>query len=573
MDGVSMKVSDYIVEFLIAKGITDVFGYPGGMVTHLMESFRTHSNLIHAHVTYHEQAAAFAACGYAQVSGKPGVAYATSGPGATNLITGICDAYFDSIPCIFITGQVNTNESKAGYNVRQRGFQETEIVSMVSPVTKMHEYVSDPNEVPMILEQAYHTCLSGRPGPVLLDIPMNVLRSDIDNEMEKSSNYIENDQESVTEIDNIFYKYLQVSKRPIFLLGNGINEDMSRDLARTVVRKLGIPAVSSMLAVDIMANDSNYLGFCGAYGHRSANFALAKADLVISIGSRLDIRQIGINRDNFASNAQILRCDIDSGEMTYPVHKDEHHIHCSCKNALNAILAIADKIPDYSAWREVCRTIKDKLEHVDDSLPTDFIRSMSRLVPNNTVITTDVGQNQVWVAQSFLIKPGQRILFSGGHGAMGYSLPAAIGAYYASKKPVLCVAGDGGIQMNIQEFQYLAREHIPVVMIIMNNNALGMIRHFQEMYFDNHYFQTKPEGGYSAPDFCRVADAYGIPSKKVRSVTELSEEDFMEINGPKLLEVILPGNTYVTPKLRFGNPNQDQEPLLDRKLYQQLMDL
>lgn len=568
-----MKVSDYIVEFLIAKGITDVFGYPGGMVTHLMESFRTHSNLIHAHVTYHEQAAAFAACGYAQVSGKPGVAYATSGPGATNLITGICDAYFDSIPCIFITGQVNTNESKAGYNVRQRGFQETEIVSMVSPVTKMHEYVSDPNEVPMILEQAYHTCLSGRPGPVLLDIPMNVLRSDIDNEMEKSSNYIENDQESVTEIDNIFYKYLQVSKRPIFLLGNGINEDMSRDLARTVVRKLGIPAVSSMLAVDIMANDSNYLGFCGAYGHRSANFALAKADLVISIGSRLDIRQIGINRDNFASNAQILRCDIDSGEMTYPVHKDEHHIHCSCKNALNAILAIADKIPDYSAWREVCRTIKDKLEHVDDSLPTDFIRSMSRLVPNNTVITTDVGQNQVWVAQSFLIKPGQRILFSGGHGAMGYSLPAAIGAYYASKKPVLCVAGDGGIQMNIQEFQYLAREHIPVVMIIMNNNALGMIRHFQEMYFDNHYFQTKPEGGYSAPDFCRVADAYGIPSKKVRSVTELSEEDFMEINGPKLLEVILPGNTYVTPKLRFGNPNQDQEPLLDRKLYQQLMDL
>lgn len=568
-----MKVSDYIVEFLIAKGITDVFGYPGGMVTHLMESFRTHSNLIHAHVTYHEQAAAFAACGYAQVSGKPGVAYATSGPGATNLITGICDAYFDSIPCIFITGQVNTNESKAGYNVRQRGFQETEIVSMVSPVTKMHEYVSDPNEVPMILEQAYHTCLSGRPGPVLLDIPMNVLRSDIDNEMEKSSNYIENDQESVTEIDNIFYKYLQVSKRPIFLLGNGINEDMSRDLARTVVRKLGIPAVSSMLAVDIMANDSNYLGFCGAYGHRSANFALAKADLVISIGSRLDIRQIGINRDNFASNAQILRCDIDSGEMTYPVHKDEHHIHCSCKNALNAILAIADKIPDYSAWREVCRTIKDKLEHVDDSLPTDFIRSMSRLVPNNTVITTDVGQNQVWVAQSFLIKPGQRILFSGGHGAMGYSLPAAIGAYYASKKPVLCIAGDGGIQMNIQEFQYLAREHIPVVMIIMNNNALGMIRHFQEMYFDNHYFQTKPEGGYSAPDFCRVADAYGIPSKKVRSVTELSEEDFMEINGPKLLEVILPGNTYVTPKLRFGNPNQDQEPLLDRKLYQQLMDL
>lgn len=568
-----MKVSDYIVEFLIAKGITDVFGYPGGMVTHLMESFRTHSNLIHAHVTYHEQAAAFAACGYAQVSGKPGVAYATSGPGATNLITGICDAYFDSIPCIFITGQVNTNESKAGYNVRQRGFQETEIVSMVSPVTKMHEYVSDPNEVPMILEQAYHTCLSGRPGPVLLDIPMNVLRSDIDNEMEKSSNYIENDQESVTEIDNIFYKYLQVSKRPIFLLGNGINEDMSRDLARTVVRKLGIPAVSSMLAVDIMANDSNYLGFCGAYGHRSANFALAKADLVISIGSRLDIRQIGINRDNFASNAQILRCDIDSGEMTYPVHKDEHHIHCSCKNALNAILAIADKIPDYSAWREVCRTIKDKLEHVDDSLPTDFIRSMSRLVPNNTVITTDVGQNQVWVAQSFLIKPGQRILFSGGHGAMGYSLPAAIGAYYASKKPVLCVAGDGGIQMNIQEFQYLAREHIPVVMIIMNNNALGMIRHFQEMYFDNHYFQTKPEGGYSAPDFCRVADAYGIPSKKVRSVTELSEEDFMEINRPKLLEVILPGNTYVTPKLRFGNPNQDQEPLLDRKLYQQLMDL
>ena len=563
-----MKVSDYIVEFFIEKGITDVFGYPGGMVTQLMDSFGKNSDKISAHVTYHEQGAAFAACGYAQTSGKPGVAYATSGPGATNLITGICDAYFDSIPTIFLTGQVNNNEAKGAYGVRQRGFQETDIVSIVKPVTKYAVYVKEAENLQSELEKAYNIAMSGRRGPVLLDIPMNVFRADIQLcekiLVEKDDSWI--DASSIT---NLLCDALQKALSPVFLIGAGVKSSGFEEDIYREIKRIGVPVISSMIAFDVMRDYPHYYGFLGAYGTRTANFIAAKSDLIISIGTRMDIRQVGAKRERFAPDAKIIRFDIDEGELTYRVHEDEIQIHADMKAITTALAQITCDSQD--AWISVCEEIRKLLSGVDDNNISRLIEGISKTIPDEAIITTDVGQNQVWVAQSFKVKPHQKVLFSGGHGAMGYSLPAAIGAYYGSgKKPVYCITGDGGLQMNIQEMQFIAREQLPIKIIVLNNNALGMIRHFQEMYFESRYIQTKPEGGYTAPDFSRIAEAYGIQSHRMEAENE-KMTSWSE--GPELVEYMIRENTYVTPKLEFGKPNQDQEPLIDRTLYTRIMDM
>ena len=566
-----MKVSDYLVEFFISKGITDVFGYPGGMVTHLMNSFAKHAGQISAHVTYHEQAAAFAACGYAQISGKVGVAYATSGPGATNLITGICNAYFDSIPVIFITGQVNSNELSGQYKVRQRGFQETDIVSMVTSVTKCAVRLEDPEKIQYEIEKAYEKATSGRPGPVLLDICMDVFRADIEINpaVHNSSNEDRNHIVDINSVCNQLSKELQTAKCPVFLIGAGIKCANKEKEIKKALEKIEIPVVSSMISFDVMPDNPHYYGFVGAYGTRTANFIVAKSDLIITIGSRLDIRQVGAKRENFAPNAKIIRYDIDMGELSYKVHSNEIQ-HCIDIDALVKVLNRV-KLTPKPAWLAMCEAIKKTLSKIDTNRANEIVEKLSKLIPPEAVITTDVGQNQVWVVQSFKMKKNQKVLFSGGLGSMGYSLPAAIGAYYGSgKRPVWCFSGDGGIQMNIQELQYLARENIPVKIIVLNNNSLGMIRQFQEIYFESRYFQTVPRGGYNAPDFAKVAKAYGIKGETVDAV---DVDNIAWAEGPELYDIHIDGNTYVTPKLEFGKPNQDQAPYIDRKLYGKMMNM
>ncbi|MDC7290269.1 thiamine pyrophosphate-binding protein [Blautia schinkii] len=571
-----MKVSDYIVEYLIEKGITDVFGYPGGMVTHLMESFSKYSEQISAHLTYHEQGAAFAACGYAQASGKPGVAYATSGPGATNLITGICDAFFDSIPTVFITGQVNTFESRGQYIVRQRGFQETDIVSMVAPVTKYAQYVESADKIKYYLDYAFAEAISGRMGPVLLDIPMNVFRAEIDSDMLQGT-ILQNrfvSREKVNKAAEMLKTALDNAEHPCCLIGNGVKITNTQQAVKDFCHKFHIPMVTSMIAFDAVSEDSQNYGFVGAYGDRAANFVVAKSDLVITIGSRLDVRQVGAKRENFAPDSQIVRFDVDEGELEYRVHENEISIQANMQETCQVLKHIEDYCDyDYSTWVQICDVIKKELSVVDKRTTAELVKRVSHNFPENAVVTTDVGQNQVWVAQSAELKKGQKVLFSGGHGAMGYSLPAAIGAYYASGKPVVCVTGDGGLQMNIQELQFIKREKIPVKIVVLNNDALGMIRHFQEMYFEGNYYQTKPSGGYSAPDFRRVAEAYGIRSVRydMNSLPDMASGFADDL--PLLVEVMINEDTYVFPKLEFGKPNQDQEPLLNRELYDRLMQL
>lgn len=570
-----MKVSDYIVDFLASKGITDVFGYPGGSVTNLMESFRVNRNSIEAHVVYHEQAAAFAACAYAQVTGNVGVAYATGGPGATNMLTGIGHAFYDSIPTIFLTGNVNTYERHGDLPIRQKGFQESDIISVASPLTKAALVVDKPEDVRFILEKAYYIATSGRKGPVLIDLPMDVQRGEVNPEFLKGYECVPDENiDNIDSIKKILYSYLQESERPVFLLGNGIKVSNKRKITKDVIDRVQIPCVTSMLAFDIFnSNERYYYGFVGAYGHRAANFVLAKSDLVIALGSRMDIRQVGAKRENFAPGSKLIRVDLDKGELSYKVHEDEVDICADLGEVLNALMEISVK--NYDGWNKTCSDIRNELDGLDNQLPNLFVEKISDCIPKDTIITTDVGQNQVWVAQSLIVKDGQEVLFSGGMGAMGYALPAAIGAAYANRdKIITCICGDGGLQMNIQELQYLVREQLPVKVIVFNNNALGMIRHFQEMYFNNISYQTKKGWGYDTPEFYKIAKAYGIDSCRINKPEQLEElQDIFLNKRPALIEICIDEDTYIVPKLEYGKPNQDQTPLIDRDLYNKLMEL
>ena len=578
-----MKVSDYIVEYLIKQGITDVFGYPGGMVTHLMDSFGKNENRIKAHIAYHEQGAAFAACGYAQASDKVGVAFATSGPGATNLLTGICNAYFDSIPTVFITGQVNTFESKGDMRIRQKGFQETDIVSMASSVTKEAIYVGEAADIRRVLERAFLVAMQDRKGPVLLDIPMNVFRAEVDEETligyepPESADIHRTKEKIQSELyrESLEQAFRQ-AKRPCLLLGNGIKIAHQVEQIRELVRKCPIPVVSSMLAVDVIPEETGlegtYYGFVGAYGNRTANFVVAKSDLLITLGSRLDVRQVGGKRENFAPQAKIIRVDIDEYELENRIRPDEQQFRLLLSEAVPILEQVLCKQSRYDAWLSVCREIKRRIKYTDEKEPNRYINAISRNVPDGYSVVADVGQNQVWVAQSFRMKTEQRLYMSGGHGAMGYALPAAIGIYYATHRPIICFSGDGGFQMNMQELQFIVRENLPIKMVVVNNLSLGMIRHFQEMYFQSYYYYTTAKEGYTVPDFVRIAQAYGLQAKRIMSLDEVAGMTFDSMH-PELFEVLLSDDTVVAPKLEFGKPNQDQEPLLDRQLYQYLMEL
>lgn len=568
-----MKASDYIVEFLIAYGIKDVFGYPGGTVTHLMHSLNKYKDSISTHLLYHEQAVAFAACSYAESYDYHfGVAFATSGPGATNLMTGICNAYFDSLPVLFITGQVNSEDVLPDVQVRQVGFQQTDIVSMVDSFTKYSHYVTSSEDLRNALDEAIHQMWFGRPGPVLLDIPMNVFRMDIqhiDGE-KRGTNSIKISRSY--NLDKV-HRVISDAKRPVVILGHGVHLSGAQEIVKKFLRKSQLPVVSSMLAVDILSRDNHqYYGFIGAYGDRAANFIVAKSDLLICLGTRLDIRQTGRDRTKFAPEAKIIRVDIDDNELNYEVHKDDIKILSDLNEVIKELCK--KEYDSKEKWLQVCNVIRTELKPYEpDFIYNHIISEISFHIPDGLHITTDVGQNQVWVAQSFMCKPSQRILFSGGHGAMGYSLPAAIGCAYASLKPVISISGDGGFQMNIQELQTIVRDNLPIVMVVINNKSLGMIRHFQEMYFDSEFSMTVEDGGYSSPDFKKIADAYGIQYYKICSPEDVRHEMFCDIRNPKLIEIIIDEYTYITPKLEYGKPNQDQEPLIERKLYKRLMRL
>lgn len=563
-----MKLADYIAGFLAEQGCTHVFGYAGGAVTHLIDSLYLRQDIDFIG-TYHEQGAAFAAEGYARRKNDIGVAIATSGPGATNLLTGIGSAYFDSIPCLYLTGQVNTYEYKGDLTVRQLGFQETDIVSIVKPITKYAVRITDPLQIKYELEKAITIANSARKGPVLLDIPMDIQRAEI-NEQELRG-YTEGPTKMVKNISlEPLLELFQQAKRPVILVGGGVRLSGAQELFNQFARQLKIPIVCSLMGRDVYDNTmDNYFGMIGAYGNRYANLTIANSDLILALGTRLDSRQIG-TASSFARAAKLVRVDIDSNELIKQVKKDEYAFHTDIGYFLRALIENIDRIDSsaYLPWLEQARAYQQRYPSFgagDMSDPNFIMYEISKMISENDVICLDVGQNQMWAAQSMQIITGQRLLISGGMGAMGFSLPAAIGAYYHNQRQgnVLAIAGDGGLQMNIQELALIKRNRIPIKIIVMNNHSLGMIRHFQELYFEGRYNATIKD--YAAPDFCKIAEAYGIRSVHIKNDQELhSLKPLLASCEPMLIEVQLPQSTYVYPKLSINRPIEDQDPLLPR---------
>lgn len=565
-----MKVSDYLASYLHAQGVTHVFELVGGMITHLIDSIHSQSQ-IRLVSMHHEQAAAFAADAFGRMTGIPGVAMATSGPGATNLLTGIGGCYFDSSPAVFITGQVNRDEQKGDRPIRQLGFQETDIVAMAAPVTKRALLINDPDAVPGALRLAFETALSGRPGPVLLDLPMDVQRVEIAVELpirrEPPASEGAIAELSVDEL----LALLNHAERPLILAGGGIRAAGAIAPFRAFVELTGLPVVTSLLGVDVLPYlHPQRVGMLGSYGNRWANLAVGRSDLLIVLGSRLDVRQTGSRTDAFRAGRAIYHVDCEPGELnnrvtgcrTLRAHLAPF-LELACAGARGRCRGgrpdwLAEVTAARRAWSDAA-----ELKGIRGINPNALMHALSARAGAASAFVADVGQHQMWAAQSLELGADQRFLTSGGMGAMGFALPAAVGAAFARPgRPVVLVAGDGGFQINLQELETVRRNRLPIKMVVVNNRCHGMVRQFQQSYFEGRYQSTF--WGYSAPDFAAVAAAYGIASRRVEepaAARAALDDLWCDPAEPYLLEVRVDTFANAYPKLAFGRPITEMEPL------------
>lgn len=567
-----MKVTTYIAHFLKEKGIDTVFELQGGMITRILDELSKQGGF-HIVSMHHEQAAAFAADAYGRITNKPGIALGTSGPGATNLITGIGSCYFDSVPAIFITGQVNINEQKGDNATRQIGFQETDIVTIVTSITKAAYAVKAANDLPRIFEEAWKIAMEGRPGPVLIDIPMNLQKDEIAIPMRSNplpDHTIPSD--TIQQFIDEYKSFLKICKKPLVLVGHGVRlADATAELLQ-FIEENNLPVVSSLLGLDVIPyNHPNRIGFIGTYGNRWANYALGTCDLLLVLGSRLDLRQTGSDIDSFRQSKTIFHVDIDQAELNNRLKG------CKTLNSdVASFLSLANQSKKtektFIDWTKEIANKKQllpdiaELSHIKGINPNIFMHMLSHYSKEAKVITTDVGNNQMWTAQSIELSAGQRFLSSGGMGAMGYSLPSAIGASFAlGKAPAVSIAGDGGFQINIQELQTIRRNNLPIKIVIINNHCLGMIRQFQDAYFDSCYQSTV--NGYSSPDFEKVAKAYEIDAFTINTPEEIEiglKRLWENPEQPFLLNVSLDIHTNVYPKMMFGSPITKMEPFISK---------
>jgi acetolactate synthase-1/2/3 large subunit len=576
----SVKVSDYVVEFVSRQGVNHVFEFIGGAITHLIDSIHHRPDMECVSV-HHEQSGAFAAEAYARINGRLGVAMATSGPGALNMVTGIGSCWFDSVPCLFITGQVNTYEYKFDRPVRQIGFQETDIVSVAKALTKYAVLVTEPESIRYHLEKAVWLAQNGRPGPVLLDIPMNVQRAQIDPEALPafwgSAEQAASDdlQPLEPEVIGKVAALIKEAKRPLILAGGGIRTARATRELQALVEQTGIPVVATLMGLDAIPHeDAEFFGMIGSYGNRYSNLALANCDLLLILGARLDSRQTGTRPDTFARAARTIHVDIDPHELNAKVKVD-----LALRADLKEFLSVLNRelagqcLADHKPWDRVIGNYRTKYPTVAAPAdfgsgiePNRFMELLSGRCSVGDVICLDVGQNQMWAAQSFRLKKNQRMLVSGGMGAMGFSLPAALGAAKACPgQNVIALAGDGGIQVNIQDLDLLVTHRLPVKVIVLNNNCLGMVRQFQDMYFGGRRQSTVI--GYGCPDLVKIAQAYGLPAFTITSLdhAEAVLDQALRLDGPAYIEVKLAQDSCVNPKLVVNRPIEDMSPHLDRQ--------
>jgi acetolactate synthase-1/2/3 large subunit len=562
-----MQASDWIAETLVAEGVDTVYEVVGGMIANFIDALHRDGR-VRIVSCHHEQAAGFSAEAHARMTGIPGIAMGTSGPGAINLLTALGSCHFDSVPAVFITGQVNRAEQKGERPIRQLGFQETDIAAMAEPIAKAAWRVRTAEELPERLVAAFKLARSGRPGPVLVDIPMDLQRVELTAAVPPPPVAEVSEYADTHAIDELLDDLANAS-RPLILAGGGLRVGGAVAGFRHLVDQLGVPVVTSLMGVDTLPFDNPLrVGMIGTYGNRWANIALARSDYLLVLGSRLDIRQTGADTDSFAAGRPIHHVDCDPGELNNRVPGCRTTV-AQLEPFVAALSDAADRsaVPSFDAWRAEISDLRARwpdtgeLPDVPGINPNDLMHRVSRCSGAAAAYIADVGQHQMWAAQSLEIGVDQRFLTSGGMGAMGSGLPLAVGACIAASAPVVLVAGDGGFQLNIQELQTVSRNQLPLKMVILNNRSHGMVRQFQESYFEGRYQSTS--WGYSAPDFVAVAAAFGIAARRADHEDELSgaiQEMWSDPTRPHLLEVAIDTSANAYPKIAFGHPISEMEP-------------
>ena len=546
-----LRGSDVIIECLLEQGVDTVFGYPGGAVLNIYDSLYKYSDKIHHVITAHEQAACHAADGYSRTTGRTGVVIATSGPGATNLVTGIATAYMDSIPMVAITG--NVTRDLLGLD----SFQEVDICGITMPITKHNYIVKDPAELADIIREAFYIANEGRKGPVLIDIPKDITSAECEYtpmpkvEVEKAKEPKKSAVERAVEL-------IRNAKKPLIYVGGGaILSNVGEDLV-TFAEKIDAPVASSLMGLGAFPYDNPlHLGLIGMHGHYECNKAAHDCDVLITCGARFSDRVAG-NRKKFAPNAEILHIDIDSAEMDKNIVSN-YHLRGDLAEVLPILTREIEQL-DHSEWRKEIETFRrpfKQLQIGDYVNPQTLIEKIDAATPDDTIVVTDVGQHQLWAAQFYKFKHSRTLLTSGGLGTMGYSMGAAMGGQMGCPdKTVVMFAGDGGFHMNLSELATMCSYNIPVKMFIMNNTVLGMVRQWQKLFYENRFADTDP---HRATDFVKVAEGFGVKALRISTNDDIDAvlKEALEYNGPVLVDCRISPDSNVLPMIPPGGAHTD----------------
>lgn len=553
----SVKITgaEAVVKCLLEEGVDLIYGYPGGAIMPVYDEFYKYEKELYHVLTRHEQGAIHAAQGYARVTDKVGVAIATSGPGATNLITGIADAQIDSTPIVCITGQVGSNL------LGSDAFQETDIVSISTPATKWNYQITRAEEIPEIFAKAFYIAKSGRPGPVLIDITKDAQFGELDFEYEKckkvrSYNPVpETDPESLIQAAELINK----AKKPFIVWGQGITLGKAEQEFKEFIEKAGIPSASTILGLSALPSDHElHVGMVGMHGNYAPNILTNECDLLLGIGMRFDDRVTG-SLDTYAKQAKIIHFEIDPAEVDKNV-KTDVAVLGNVKDTLSSIMPLVEK-RTHTDWMkkfhelydiEYKEVIKDQV-HVNGNGLTmaETIMKLNELTGGDAVIVTDVGQHQMVTCRYSKFNQARSKVTSGGLGTMGFALPAAIGAKMgAPEREVIAIMGDGGLQMNIQELGTVLQTKVPVKVIVLNNQFLGMVRQWQELFFEGRYASTV----MTNPDFVKIAEGYSIQSRRVTERNELESalKEMVEAKNSYFLEVVVEMEENVFPMIPSG---------------------
>ena len=572
-----MKLSDYVATFIADQGVKHVFLISGGAAVHLVDSIARHHTLTYI-CTQHEQAAAMAADGYARANGNLGVALTTSGPGATNLITGACCSFFDSIPTLLLTGQVSRQRLKGNSGLRQKGFQETDIVSIFAPITKYAVQVSDPHKIQYELQKAVWIAREGRPGPVLVDIPDDLQRVEID--VSSLEAYQPVEVSMVSDDSSGWEKQLPElvgkSKRPVLIYGAGIRLGKAEQHARDFASSLGIPVLLTWGGTDLLSSDdpcnAGRLGVCGP---RGGNFAVQNADLIISVGTRLNQMVTGGRSDLFAPNALKVMVDIDTEELEKFQDRDVKihlKIHADALKFFEICRGLSFKSPkkDFDLWRKcitrwgrkypICPE-ENRLRDNDVDAYV-FLNELSTQLRKDDIVITDAGGNLSWTMQAIGVKAGQRVFSAWNHSPMGYSLPASIGAALSSRRRVICIIGDGGLMMCLQELATIVRYQLPIKTFIFNNHGHGIQKQTLATWLESRFEAVDEKTGLSFPDFQKIGAAFRVPTSCIRNHQELSKSltSTLRGHGPELCNVEINPEQQITPMLKYGSGLEDLDP-------------